>query len=65
MQVLVEDEDELLRTHLRQDDGLGEGVDEELLSVGLEREELGEDRNLLEEQQAVLVVALAAVPQDP
>lgn len=64
MEVLVEDEYELLGTHFGEDDGLGEGVYEELLGVGLKREELGEDCDLLEEEQAVLVVAFAAIPQN-
>ena len=61
---MLEDERELLGTHAGEDDGLGEGVHEELLRVGLQGKELREHCNLIEEQQTVLVIALAAVPQN-
>lgn len=61
VEVLLEDERELLGTHAGEDDGLGEGVHEELLRVGLQGKELGEHSNLVEEQQTVLIVALAAI----
>jgi hypothetical protein len=64
VQILVEDEDQLTPFDLFQDGRLGEGVDKELLGIGLQGEELGKDVNLLEEDEAVFVVALAAVPQE-
>lgn len=61
--VLLYDEGELASGHFLQYDWFGEGVDEELFCVGLQGEELGEDGDFLEEQDAVFVVAFAAVSQ--
>lgn len=36
-----------------------------MFSVGLKRQKFGKDCDLLEKQQTILIVALAAIPQDP
>lgn len=63
-QILREDKGELFSAHAGQDGRFGEGVNEELLGVGLQGEELGEDSDPAKEDETILVVALAAVPQD-
>ena len=63
VEVLLGNEGELGACHFLQNHRLGKRIDEKLFSVGVEGEVLGEHLHLVEEQQAVLVVALAAVAQ--
>jgi hypothetical protein len=63
-EILSEDKNKFVAGHLLQDEGLREGVNEELLCISVEGQKFSEGFYLLEEEQTVFVVTFAAVAQN-